>query len=175
MAKILIEGERLRLRRADLADLDYIVELQHKPENLKFIVPFSEKYHAAIINSDNAEKMDVITEEIATGAAVGYFMLCNLYGSSVEFRHVIADKKGVGYGRESLKLLLKWSFEIKKFHRSWLDCKTYNQRALHLYESLGFQREGISRECIFVNGVYEDLINLSILDREYFNLTAEKV
>lgn len=168
MKNILIEGERLRLRRAEIEDLNFIMELQHKPENIKLVVPFSEKFHTAIINSDNTENMDVIAEEIATGAAVGYFMLCNLYGSSVEIRHVIIDKKGAGYGRESLNLLLKWSFEVRKFHRAWLDCKTYNERALHLYESCGFLREGISRECIFFNGVYEDLINLSILDREYF-------
>ena len=168
MNNILIESERLKIRRADLTDLKFIMELQYKPENLKFIVPFNEKYHTAIINSDNYENMDVIIEEIATGKSVGYFMLCNLYGSSVEFRHVIIDKKGVGYGRESLNTLLKWSFEVRKFHRAWLDCKTYNERALHLYETCGFIREGISRECIFFNGVYEDLINLSILDREYF-------
>jgi len=175
MSKILITGERLKLRCAEISDLQYIMELQHKPENVKFIVPFDEKYHTAIINSDNYSKMDVIAEEIATGKSVGYFMLCNLYGSSVEIRHGIIDKKGVGYGREAFKLLMKWSFEIKKFHRVWFDCKTYNERALHLYETLGFKHEGISRECIFFNGVYEDLINLSILDREYFSMTSGKV
>ena len=171
----LITGERLKLRRAGLEDLKFIMELQHKPENVKFIVPFSEKFHTEIINSDNSENMDIIAEEISTGAAVGYYMLCNLYGSSIEIRHVIIDKKGVGYGSEGLKLLLQWSFEVRKFHRAWLDCKTYNARALHLYESCGFIREGISRECIFFNGVYEDLINLSILDREYFSMTSRKV
>ena len=172
MSKILITGERLKLRCAEISDLKYIMELQYKPENVKFIVPFGEKIHTAIINSDNYENMDVIVEEIATGAAVGYYMLCNLYGSSIEIRHVIIDKKGIGYGREGLKLLLQWSFEVRKFHRAWLDCKTYNAHALHLYESCGFVREGISRECICTNGVYEDLINLSILDREYFSMTA---
>ncbi len=167
MSEILIEGERLRLRRAETKDLEYIFELQYKPENLKYIFPFSRDFHTAIINSDNAEKMDIIIEEIATGAAVGYFMICGLDDIGVEWRHVIVDKKGVGYGREGLKLLMKWSFEIKKFHRGWLDCKTYNERALHLYESLGLKREGICRECIFINGVYEDLIVLSILDREF--------
>jgi len=171
----LITGERLKLRRAGLEDLKFIMELQHKPENVKFIVPFSEKFHTEIINSDNSENMDIIAEEISTGAAVGYYMLCNLYGSSIEIRHVIIDKKGVGYGSEGLKLLLQWSFEVRKFHRAWLDCKTYNARALHLYESCGFIREGISRECIFFNGVYEDLINLSILDREYFALISKQV
>ncbi|MBQ7704370.1 MAG: GNAT family N-acetyltransferase [Selenomonadaceae bacterium] len=163
----LITGERLKLRRAEMTDLKFIMELQYKPENLKFIVPFSENFHTEIINSDNSKNMDVIIEEIATGAAVGYFMLCELDDIGVEWRHVIIDKKGIGYGRETLKLLMKWSFQVKKFHRGWLDCKTYNERALHLYESCGLKREGLIRECILVNGVYEDLIVLGILDREF--------
>ena len=169
MDKILIEGERLRLCRADLSDLPFIMEIQHKPENIPFIVPFDEDFHREIINSDNTEKMDVIAAEIETGAAVGYFMLCELDDCGVEWRHVIIDKKGIGYGRESLKLLMQWSFEVKKFHRGWLDCKPHNERALHLYESCGMKREGLFRECICVNGVYEDLVVLSILDREYFS------
>ncbi len=167
---ILIEGQRLRLRRAEIADLDYIFNLQYKPENIKFIVPFDKNFHAEIINSDNAENLDVIIEEIATGAAVGYFMICGLNDTakSVEWRHVIIDKKGVGYGRESLNLLMQWSFEIKNFHRGWLDCKVYNDVALHLYETSGLKREGVIRECIITNGVFEDLIVLSILEQEYF-------
>ena len=170
MEKILIEGERLRLRRAEMTDLKFIMELQYKPENINFIVPFDEDFHTEIINSDNSENMDVIIEEIATGAAVGYFMLCELDKFRIEWRHVIIDKKGVGYGREGFNLLMKWSFEIRKFHRGWLDCKPYNERALHLYESCGLKREGLFRECICVSGVYEDLIVLSILDREYFSI-----
>ena len=171
MDKILITGERLKLRCAEISDLQYIMELQHKPENEKFIVPFAEDFHTEIINSDHSQNMDVIVEEIATGKSVGYFMLCELDRFKIEWRHVIIDKKGVGYGREAFKLLLKWSFEIKKFHRGWLDCKPYNEIALHLYESCGLKREGLFRDCIFVNGVYEDLIVLSILDREYFSMT----
>ena len=36
---ILIEGERLRLRRAEEKDFNYIFKIQYAPENLKFIVP----------------------------------------------------------------------------------------------------------------------------------------
>lgn len=165
--EILISGERLRLRRADLADLNFIFELQYKAENVNFVLPFSEARHREIITSNGNREIDVIVEEISSGAAVGYFMVCGLDTISAEFRHVIIDKKGVGYGRESLQLLMRWAFDVKKLHRAWLDCKPYNARALHLYESLGFQRDGIERECIFVNGVYEDLIILSILDREF--------
>ncbi len=168
MNEVLIEGKRLRLRRANITDLGYIMALQFAPENLKFIVPFDEDYHRAIMDSDGSEKLDVIVEEIDTGIAAGYFMLRELDSPCAEFTHVIIGRKGLGYGREALKLLLKWTFEMKKYHRVWIDCKEYNSIALHLYEVLGFIREGVLREYLLTNGVYENLIVLGMLDREYF-------
>ena len=166
---ILIETPRLRIRRADLSDLNYILNLQVKPENINFIVPFDEKFHNEVLTSDGKSKMDVIVEERDTNKPIGYFLLDNLDNphNKVEFTHVIIDKKGCGYGRESLKALLKWSFDVKKFHRVYLDCKTYNKVAIHLYESVGFKREGVMREIICTNGIYEDLILFGILDREF--------
>ena len=167
MKNILIEGQRLRLRKANESDLSYIIALEYDPENLKFIVPFDEDFHTEILNSDNSEKMDVIIEEIESENPVGYFMLQGLNTHEVEWTHVIVGKKGLGYGRESLKLLMKWCFEIKKFHRGWLDCKDYNKVAIKLYESSGMTREGLLRDTLLTNGVYENLIIFGILDREF--------
>ena len=171
MNEILIEGKRLRLRRANATDLNYIMTLQFTPENLKFIVPFNKDYHREIINSDGSKKMDVIVEELDTGQSVGYFMLRKLDSPCAEFTHVIIGKKRSGYGREALKLLLKWTFELKDFHRVWIDCKDYNKIALHLYESLGFVREGFLREYLLTGDVYENLIVFGMLDNEYFAAT----
>ena len=66
-----------------------------------------------------------------------------------------------------MKLLKAWTFERKKFHRAWLDCKDYNEVAIHLYESEGMVREGLIRETLLTDGVYENLIIFGILDREY--------
>ena len=167
MKNILIEGRRLRLRRANESDLKYIIALEYDPENLKFIVPFDEDFHSEVIRSDNSEKMDVIIEEIETETRAGYFLLQGLNTHEIEWTHVIVGKKGLGYGRESLNLLMKWSFEIKKFHRGWLDCKDYNQVAIRLYETSGLKREGLLRETLLTNGVYENLIIFGILDREF--------
>ena len=167
MHETLIAGKRLRLRRAHETDLNYIMTLQYAPENLKFIFPFSEDYQREIINSDGSEKLDVIIEEIDTGIAAGYFMLRKLDTPCAEFTHVIIDRKGLGYGREALNLLLEWAFKIRKFHRVWIDCKEYNSIALHLYERVGVVREGVLREYLLTNGVYENLVVLGMLNREY--------
>ena len=167
--KILIEGSKLRLRRADLSDLKFILDLQAAPDNIKFIVPFDENFHTKILTSKDAGKMDVIAEERETKLPVGYFMLSELDNphNKVEITHVIIGKKNCGYGKAALKLLLEWIFNVKNFHRAFLDCKEYNSIALHLYEGLGFKREGVMRDVICTNGVYENLVLLGILEDEF--------
>ena len=144
------------------------MKLEYDKENLKYIVPFDRDFHTQIIEN-SLEAMDVIVEEIATKAPVGYLMINGLKteAKEIEWTHVIIDKKGHGYGHEAMKLLKAWAFDDLKFHRGWLDCKDYNARALHLYEAEGMQREGLIRETIITNGVYENLVVLGILDREY--------
>ena len=170
MAEILIEGKRLRLRRATEFDIDYIIALEYAPENLKYIVPLDREYQEEVAKSDGSKKMNVIIEENETEEAAGYFMIDGLDTKSkeMEWTHVVVGKKGLGYGREAMKLLKAWTFEIKKFHRGWLDCKDYNEIAIHLYEGEGLQREGLIRETLLTNGVYENLIIFGILESEYF-------
>ncbi|MBE6092133.1 MAG: GNAT family N-acetyltransferase [Selenomonas ruminantium] len=168
MMDILIEGSRLRLRKAVEQDLDFILDLEYAEDNLPFIVPFDRDFHTNIVTKGEAS-MDVIVEEVETGEPVGYFLVAGLKtdAKEMEWTHVIIAKKGMGYGHEAMQLIKKWCFAVKKFHRAWLDCKDYNTRALHLYESEGMVREGLIRETILTNGVYENLVILGILDREY--------
>ena len=169
MADILIEGKRLRLRRATVDDLDYIIALEFAPENLKFIVPFDKDFHREIVTSDGSKAIDVIIEEQETRIAAGYFMIRDLDSESheMEWTHVIIGRKGLGYGHEAMKLLKAWTFDTKGFHRAWLDCKDYNKVAIHLYESEGLVKEGLIRETLLTDGIYENLIIFGILDREY--------
>ena len=164
---ILAEGPRLRLRRAEERDLPYIMKLEFEPENLKYIVPFDEAFHHKIITGGRAS-MDIIVEK-HDGTPVGYILMNGLLteAKEAEWTHFIIGEKGQGYGHEAMKLIKAFTFDELGFHRAWLDCKDYNARALHLYESEGMLREGLIRETIITNGVYENLVILGILDREY--------
>ena len=167
MAEILKAGPRLRLRRAEIADIDYICALQAAEENSDYIVPFSREDHERTVTQAQAS-MDLIVEEHG-GELVGYLHVTGLRleTKEQEWTHVIIAKKGCGYGHEAMKLLKAWAFEDMGAHRAWLDCKDYNARALHLYESEGMVREALIRETILHRGVYENLVILGILDREY--------
>ena len=167
MAEILKTGPRLRLRRAEPADIDYICALQEEQDNSDYIIPFSRADHETIVTQAKAA-IDIIVEEHG-GERVGYLHVTGLLLASKEqeWTHVIIGKKGRGYGHETMQLLKAWAFGDLGAHRAWLDCKDYNARALHLYESEGMVREALIRETILHRGIYENLIILGMLDREY--------
>lgn len=43
----------------------------------------------------------------------------------------------------------------------------FNPRAIHVYEKLGFKREGVLREVLYAGGGYHDASVMSLLRREY--------
>ncbi len=167
---VLHRGKRIQMRKATKDDLDFIMRLEFDRENVKFIVPFDREFHTKLIELDGKMgALDIVLETIDMQEPVGYLLVegLNTEQKECEWMHVVIDVKGKGYGHEAMQLLKAWTFEDLKFHRGWLDCKDYNARALHLYESEGLQREGLIRETILTNGIYENLVVLGILDREY--------
>lgn len=74
---------------------------------------------------------------------------------------------GRGIGRAAILALLKVAFDELVLHRVYLRVFPDNERALRLYASAGFVREGLLREAVRKDGRFRDLVVMSILDREW--------
>ena len=68
------------------------------------------------------------------------------------------DYTGRGIGRALLAALLDLADNTLGLKRVELDVITDNAAAIHLYESLGFEHEGIKRCALFRGGVFVDLL-----------------
>ena len=81
----------------------------------------------------------------------------------------IGDKEhtGKGYGKEALKMLIDFGFYEFNLHRIQLNVIAYNERAIGLYESLGFVKEGAYREFINRGGKRVDLYLYGLLKHEW--------
>ncbi|MBQ9479779.1 MAG: GNAT family N-acetyltransferase, partial [Selenomonadaceae bacterium] len=168
MSIILIEDDRLALRRAEPIDVDYILELQADPENAPYIIAYDREFHQTIIDGDDPNKLSIIVDD-KDGARVGYFLLEQSDELSIEMWHMIIGRghKGQGIGHRALRLLKRWVFEVLKWHRMWIDCKDFNWRAIHLYSSEGFRQEALFKEAVRVGDEYQNLIIFAMLEREY--------
>lgn len=74
---------------------------------------------------------------------------------------------GKGFGREAMELVLKFAFDELNLHRVQLTVFSYNDRAIALYERLGFQREGTYREFLHREGSWHDMYLYGLLNQEW--------
>lgn len=77
------------------------------------------------------------------------------------------SNRGRGYGKEAMRLALRFAFdELNLYHLS-LTVFSYNEAAIALYEQLGFRREGTFREHLRRDGQRYDMHLYGILRREW--------
>lgn len=77
-----------------------------------------------------------------------------------------SEERGHGYGTEAVHLLLDFGFKDLNLHRVYVNVLGRNERALRLYEKVGFVREGTLREAAHIDGRYVDVVLLGILRDE---------
>ena len=73
MDKIIKEGSRLRFRQAVAADMDYIMESEYRPENARYVIPYTREVHMLTMDTEGA--VHLIIEEKDTREKVGFLMI----------------------------------------------------------------------------------------------------
>lgn len=78
-----------------------------------------------------------------------------------------AAHRGKGYGTEAMQIALKFAFHELNLRRLQLTVFSYNEAAVHLYEKLGFTREGTFREALKRDGQFFDMYLYGMLVNEW--------
>lgn len=65
---------------------------------------------------------------------------------------------------------MDWAFKFANVHRVEIVTASYNARAVHLYQKLGFKLEGRKREVVYMNRKYYDSIEFGILENDWKEL-----
>ncbi|MFT4417196.1 GNAT family N-acetyltransferase [Fredinandcohnia humi] len=162
----LLESEYIMIRRTSLQDIEYVTSEESKAENKAFIIPWEKAKHEASLQNEDILHLLIEDKDYQP---VGYMILAGLQNPnhSIELLRITISKKEKGYGRQAVTLIQQLAFQHLKAHRLWLDVKTTNARAKHLYESVGFTLEGTLRDCLKSGDAYESLHIMSMLKSEY--------
>lgn len=173
-----------RLRELERRDLPDINRWRNDPElisNLgapfRFINPdvdnaWYEKYLASRSNTVRC----AVTDE--SDQVIGLVTLGSIdhLNQTAEF-HIMIGNGGAqnkGAGTFALKEILKHAFINLNLNRVELTVLETNERAIHLYEKVGFVLEGTKRKAKYKNGTFCDLHIYSILKDEYLKKLAEE-
>ncbi|KAM7197424.1 Acyl-CoA N-acyltransferase [Naviculisporaceae sp. PSN 640] len=72
-----------------------------------------------------------------------------------------------GYGEEAIRWMVNWGFRWAGLHRIELGVISYNTSAMGLYDKVGFKKEGVKRECVFMDGKWFDMVEFGMLEGEW--------
>ncbi|PSR70510.1 hypothetical protein PHLCEN_2v13661 [Hermanssonia centrifuga] len=72
-----------------------------------------------------------------------------------------------GYGTEVLNFVIDYAFRSLALHRVSLGVFALNSRAVALYKKVGFVEEGRLRKATWIDGEWQDVILMAVLEDEW--------
>lgn len=115
--------------------------------------------HSAVhfIGTDR-EESHVIGTCSLSNIVRGVFLACHL-GYSCAQRY-----EGQGYMKKIVSHAIEYAFSDLKLHRIMANYMPENDRSAGLLKNLGFEREGLAKEYLHINGKWEDHVLTSLLN-----------
>lgn len=83
------------------------------------------------------------------------------------------DARDRGIGTAAARLMLRYAFREEGLHKVFLRVFADNLRAIRSYEKVGFRREAYLREDVCIDGEYQDMIFMGILENEFRELEEQ--
>ena len=74
---------------------------------------------------------------------------------------------GKGIAGEASRLMINYGFTELNFHKIFAGVFTPNSRSLRAAEKLGFEKEGVLKEEIYVDGQYHDMHRFALFKRDW--------
>ena len=173
----MIYGQLVRLRALTPTDLPKLVEWRNDPEVKALLGGWSfpssledEQTWLKQLREDSSRCI-LAVETLEDGQYIGNIGLYEIdwKNRKAEYGILIGDKTawGKGYGLDASMALLEFAFRELNLHRIYLHVLAHHERAIHLYEKVGFQTEGRLREDNFRDGAYRDTLVMSTLASEF--------
>ncbi len=105
-----------------------------------------------------------------TGLLVGGLTLCNVrrgVTQSCTLGYWVGAKYArQGYMTAAVRAVIPFVFDSLELHRLEAACLPANTASIKLLEKTGFQREGLARRYLKINGVWQDHLLYALLDTD---------
>ena len=162
-----IEHPDLDIKLTEVKNLDEICQIELDDYNKPYITIYSFERHKKYVDDDDILHLTVYHKK--KKYLVGYIIIVGIKNPdhSLELRKILINEKGKGYGKACLKAVMKYCFDVLRFHRLWLDVYEGNERAKDIYLKMNFTIEGKLREVAYKDDRYQSMYIMSLLEREY--------
>lgn len=179
MDKPILNGNIINLRPIVEADASAMFASLSDEESMRltgtqqtFTLAQVQAYCARVAQADDRVDYAITVKDDPTFLGEVVLNEIDWTNHSASFRIALASAAsfGKGYGTEATRLILDYGFNTLNLHRIELEVYDFNPRAQHVYEKVGFVREGVRRDVLLWDGVYQSAIVMSILRDEWLGM-----
>ncbi len=176
------EGERVRLTALDpVKDPEVETVWSHSPDFLALLSyelerptsahQLKKRYEEREKNrEDDAYEFDLRIRLRADDRLIGVLGIWAEWGAGNAWLRLgigLPEDRRKGYGREALRLALRYVFDEMNLRRVTLGVPGYNEAALAFFAAAGFKVEARQREALYRFGRRWDQVNLGLLRAEW--------
>jgi ribosomal-protein-alanine N-acetyltransferase len=167
-----LKGERVTLRTP--LPGDYREWSSLRAGSRKFLEPWEPRWLPDELEwSAFRHRLNRYREDFSQGTGAAFFIFQNSSGKLVggitigNIRYGVAQTgqigywigerySGKGYMSEALRLVTRYAFDTLRLHRVEAACIPKNIPSVRVLEKAGFQREGLLRSYLRINGAWQD-------------------
>lgn len=177
-----IRGTRIYLREPMMSDFGSWAKLRE--QSREFLTPWEPTWaDDDLTKSAFRYRIRRFQEEIDAGTGYPFFLFRNhdnrlLGGITLgNIRRGVAQNgvigywsgapfAGQGYMTEALSQVIPFAFDQLRLHRLEAACIPHNIRSVRLLEKAGFQREGLLRSYLKINGFWQDHLLFALIESD---------
>ncbi|SES61722.1 Protein N-acetyltransferase, RimJ/RimL family [Oceanobacillus limi] len=174
----MFSSNRIALRKVEKKDIEQYHSWRNNTEVMVSTNPSLDQYsledtrefvEEVLINSTSSKSYIIMETEKDTPIGITSLINIDYKNRNAECIIDIGETEywGQGYATEALHILIHYAFQELHLHRISLRVFAFNEKAIHLYQKLGFQKEGTSRQALYRNGQWHDIIHMGMLAEEY--------
>lgn len=179
-----METKNLIIRETVFEDCQYFAKWEIDPEITQYLSYEEDRTYEDVVEEWILDKQDptvlqytVVRKDIDQPIGRIYITKVNRKCDSLDITKLYIageENRKLGFAEELMKELLEHCFVFLHMERVTLDHYNGNNAAAHLYDKIGFQREGVARNATKKNGKYYDLHLMSLLRSEFFEKVHDR-
>lgn len=159
---------KITLKKTEPHQINNVIEFESAEPASHYVYQWHKIQHMnAISNSEYAHFCLYDGDQ-----QIGYCILHGVTSSqkTVELLRIVVSPVGQGYGKRALLTIFDHVFRTLQARKLWLDVSEANERAIKLYEKLGFVREGTLRSHAIFDGKPTSMHLYGLLREEWASL-----
>ncbi|MFK7812298.1 MAG: GNAT family N-acetyltransferase [Maribacter sp.] len=164
-----LKGDKIYLRALEPEDLQFLYELENDtsiweisgtttPYSKHVLQLYLDNVHRDIYEVKQLRLCVCDLEDTIVGLVdlFDYDPKNNRAGLGILIKNL--NKRNQGTGSQAIILLLEYAFSVLNIHQIFANVAEDNKASIHVFEKLGFEKVGLKKDWILVDGSYKNEI-----------------